>query len=813
MRNKKLVSGVIAVCVAASLLAGCGNNAAGRKDDTGISQSAENGRENDGTTSGGNSGESQGNDEDSNGSDSVKISDIKAKYADAVTEEYTDALYNLERDHIFSYDITEKFFELELEEYDCFAVYYDSALTNRADVEIIADYDTMKLTIAPNLLFDYNEEGSIIGDGTWGTRSKFYLVQYIDILTGEKLEKPLITVFTMKDELNAPTLTQRMGEDGYYELTWTAVEGADYYEVYEYQSGMDSAFLEYTTTETSGSYKNFETNIWHETRFAETYANTEIDVTTHWLMNSLLDIEAAYFVVAKTDDGKCSGMSNECQVSDVGNQIPVSVSDDFVTEYSGDTILALPAYVDVEMLDGSIGKFLIEYTGATATLLTDGRIIVEPHIKNLPIKMQMLELTGMDFDTFMSETELIKNRTSELSSKSVTPSEEINIPYVPGNDEVTTGEPETTEPEDETTVAEDETTEAEIEITEPEDETAEPETDITGSVDISAQVMETVYANTALSEWIAINLLSHNEEISLSEFPESANTEYLTDAFFEAYNQNPLCGIIYTLDYNYSTDALVVTYVLDKEETEKMQTASLEKAAEIVADIIDSGMDDFEKENAINTYLCENTQYNDEIMEYINSDGTISGEAIQKFAHSFTPYGVLVENSGVCESYSEAFKLLCEAANMEAIIETGRLSGVNHEWNRVKIDGNWCIMDVTNNDSEYLPNGYFNLSDSAAASILIADKDSLTDNFIGNYAADSMDYEYYTQNNLCTEDDEEAVSMLVNQLADSDIAVIRIMRGFDENTVNGIVQSAVNEAEVASGMYYYNNGLLSIVKK
>lgn len=808
MINKKLVTGIIAVCTAASLLAGCKNNvnSVDKRDTATVEETKDNERESGGSTS----GDAQGDNDDESGNGTVQIENIKAKYANETTEEYADALYNLERDHVFTYDITEKFFDFEKDEYDCFAVYYDASLSNRADVEIIADYDTMKLTISPNLMFDYNEEGSCLSDGTWGTRSKFYLVQYVDIETGEDLTKPLITVFTVKDELNTPTLTQKMGEDGYYELSWSAIEGADYYEVYEYQRGMDAAFLEYTTEETTASYKNFETNIWHEERFEETYGGTEIDVSNQWSMNTLLDIEAAYFVVAKTDDGKCSGMSNECKVSDVGNHIPVRVSDSFVEKYEGDTILALPAYVDVEMVDGSIGKFIIEYKGATATLLNDGRIFVEPTVRNLPIEMPIIEFSGMDFDTFMSETELIKNRADELSSKSVTSNEEINIPYVPGNDDVVTTEPET---ENETAEPETEEETTEFETEKETTETATQDNGDGNSVDISTQLMDTVYANTALSEWIAINLLTHNEEISLADFPESANTEYLTDAFFEAYHQNPLCGIIYTLNYDYSKDALVVTYVLDEDETEKMQTESLKKAEEIVTDIIDSGMSDFEKENAINTYLCENAQYNDEIMEYINSDGTISGEAVQEFAHSFTPYGILVENLGVCESYSEAFKLLGEAAGLEVIIETGRLSGVNHEWNRVKIEDSWCIMDVTNNDSEYLPNCYFNLSDDVASSVLIADKDALADNFIGNYAADSMEYEYYTQNSLYTEDDEEAVSLLVEQLTDNDIAVIRTGNGLDENTIMGIVQNAVNEAAVANGMYYYNNGVLSIVKK
>ena len=773
MKNKKLIGGIIAICSATSLLTGCfstTNLTSETKTET--SDKADK-----------NDKEEHISQKEPNDNTTISIEDIKSKYSNDTTVEYTEALYNLERDHVFTYDITEEFFDFEISEYDFFSVYYDAELTNYADVSINEDWDTMTLTISPSLMFDYNESGSVIDNGTWGTRSKFYLVQYRDLATGEEFEKPLVTVFTMKDDLAAPTLTQQMGEDGYYFLTWTEVEGADYYEVYEYWEGMDGAFLEYTTTETFGSYENFETNIWHVQRFIETYGGTEIDVTRQWTMNALLDVEAAYFVVAKTEDGRCSGMSNECLVGDIANQIPYTVSNDFVWEFSGDNILALPAYVDVQMVDGSTGQFLIEYLGATVTLLDDGRIFIDATIRNLPIEMQYIEFTGMDFETFMSQTELLKSRTNELASKSVTIEEEINIPHTPPVDE---------EPEPPV---------EEVPETEPED------------IDISLEIMDTVYANSALSEWIAINLLAHNEEISLADFPESTNTDYLTDAFYEAYNQNPLCGIIDSLNYNYSKNALLVEYVLDKDSTIEMQNASIEKACEIIEEIIDNDMTDFEKENAINTYLCENAEYNDEIMDYINPNGTISSDAVYDFANSFTPYGVLVENLGVCESYSEAFLLLCQAAGIDAIIETGKLGGVNHEWNRVKIDGSWYIMDVTNNDSEVIPNCYFNLSDKVAQGVLIADSYALMDDAINQYVASSMECEFYTMNKLYTEDNVDAVDMLSEQLESNNIAVIRTSKNASNATILSIVQDVVDEANVKNAVYYFNNGVLSIIKK
>ena len=762
MFKKKLISGVIALCVSASLFAGCTktNNTTVDENKTPTTEQSNNKKP----------------EKNPDKQTSFESTDIKEKYNDSMDVEYTSALFNLERDHIFTFDITESFFDNDIEEYECFTVYYDSELTNRTDTTNYVDYDTMTLTISPSLVFDYEEEGSVCDDGTWGTRSKFYLVQYLDLETGEALEKPLVTVFTMKDDISAPTLSQKMGDDGYYTLTWSEVEGADYYEIYEYQPGMDGAFLEYTTTETSGSYEFFETNIWHMERFKETYGGTEIDVNKMWTMNAFLDPEAAYFVVAKTDDGKVSAMSNECFVSDIANQIPYTYSDTFIEDYTGNNVLALPAYIDVQMIDGSIGKFLIQYQGATVTLVEGGTLYIEPTIMNLPIEMPILTFSGMDFDTFMSEASQLKERAAELGSKSVTVEENIEIPYVPAVDE---------------------------DITEP----------TTEQVNVSEELMSTVYANSAMSEWIAINLLSHTEEISMADFPECANTDLFNDALLEAYSQNPLCGIIYSIKYDYSSNTLHVEYVLDEEATKEMQSASILKAKEIVESIITDDMTDFEKENAINSYLCDNAKYNEEIFDYINDNGTISVEAVENFAHSFTPYGILVENLGVCESYSEAFLLLCHYADIDAIIETGKLSGVNHEWNRVKIDGNWCVMDVTNNDSENLPNCYFNLSDEMAASLLIADKDALMDKNIDTYAANTDDYEYYRQSNLYAEDSSKAATLLSNILVDEDVATIRTLSGLSESEIFAIAQEAVNKAKVTNALYYYNNGVLSIIKK
>ena len=748
-----------------------------------------------------------GDDEDDNDDGDV-LDDIKTKHSNTEEYVYTDPIYNLDRFHKFTYEVSEDLIYTVGD--DFIQVFYDSEFTNSVFLDYDVDYDECTLTISPYSAFSYDGDSCMIDDGSWGSRSKFYIVKYADLLTGEEFDKPEVTVFTVVNDLDAPTLYQNVGTDGYYTLSWTEVEEADFYEVYSYCDGFDVCSLEYTTTDLSASYEFFESYVSYNERFEETFGGTEIDVDAQWTIHDTLELEDGFFVVAKTEDGLFSGMSNECEVSDIANMIPYSVSDSFVREYSGDTILALPVYVDVEMIDESVSQFLINYHNADVVLFTDGEIGIKPSIYNMPIEVPYIYFDGMEYEDIFDEASILIERQEELLSKSVTSNTKFNIPYIPSIDDFfgDGNEPETTEPgTTEPGTTEPGTTQSgEGQTTGQNNGTGSSNY---GDFGISDEVRNTIYANSALSEWLALNLLAHNETISLAQFPESANSEYLLDALLEAYNQNPLCGVLDTIDYDYATNSLEVTYILSKQETIDMQEACLDKAKEIVDQIITSGMTDFEKEEVINAYLCENVTYNEDILDYVNPDGTVSDEAAYEFVHSFTPYGVLVENYGVCESYAEGFELLARAAGLEVVIETGRLAGVNHEWNRVKVNGKWCVMDVTNNDNDYMPNTYFNLSEEVANLRLTPATDAILDEYISDYYATTMENEYYVVKGLAV-DSDEAVDALLDQLENSTVAIVRINELLDENEALLIAQDVVNEAGIVSASYMYYGGVLLI---
>lgn len=728
---------------------------------------------------------------------------LQDKYADSEDYRYTEPMFNLAKDYKFSYDVGSGYFANE--QTPGFAVFCDSDLENSVNVTIDRDYDNNKVTIVPTVVFQFQDHLTKEIDYTWGDMSKFWLVQYRDTQTGDELDKPLVTVFTIARDLNTPTLKQSVGEDGYYKLSWTPVDGADYYDVYKYDDvAMGFADIQMTTDKLECTEADFNDVVKSRQDLEDMVEGTELENMHQWTMNSYLNIGYSYFVVAKTNDGKFSGMSNICNPMDIGNQIPVMVQDDFQSEYTGTDPMSLPAYVNVEMLDGSIGKYVIEYYGANAALLTDGSISISPAIRNLPISMQSIKITGVDYDELIKSGEKLREREEQLEGKTGSTSENIDIPYVPDSQD---NPQDQTQENQQTPTQDDQQSPAQ-------DNQQTPSSDDSSSVNMAGvelpqNVADTVYANSSLSEWLAINLLAHNESISLAGFNEASDSEKLGESFDEAYRQNPLCGIIDDLGYNYDTNSITVKYAQSKEDTLNMQQESIKKAKEIVGQIITDQMSDYEKEAAINKYLCDNATYN---FDVIGDDGDVDQSLVDQNANSFTPYGVLVENLGVCESYAEAFHLVASEAGLPSIMVVGTLSGGGHEWNRVLLDGKWYTLDVTNNDNEIVPNSLFNLSDTAAGEILKQESACVLSSVADQFVADDMDHEYYTVNGLAVSDTNAANDLLVKGLMENGTASVRINMDLNDAQFEELLQNVVNASNLDTIQYLIMGDVIGVTK-
>lgn len=125
---------------------------------------------------------------------------------------------------------------------------------------------------------------------------------------------------------------------------------------------------------------------------------------------------------------------------------------------------------------------------------------------------------------------------------------------------------------------------------------------------------------------------------------------------------------------------------LNKKQLDKLKSriSQFNAAVEDIISTIPTDAPDVVKEILIYDKLIIDSKYNLSAVEDVDN------------AHqdNFSPYGVLINKTGVCESYSEAFQLLCNAVGINCIQKYGD----NHQWNAVLLDGEWYECDVTFDD-------------------------------------------------------------------------------------------------------------------
>jgi len=110
---------------------------------------------------------------------------------------------------------------------------------------------------------------------------------------------------------------------------------------------------------------------------------------------------------------------------------------------------------------------------------------------------------------------------------------------------------------------------------------------------------------------------------------------------------------------------------------------------DIMRNICDDEMTDFEKVKAIYEWIIVNVNY-DNYVAY----GTMT-ERSHKY-EAFYLEGVL-NGSAVCDGMSKAFSVMCAIEGIDCVRVTGRRAGETdgHAWNKVQIMGDWYLTDAT----------------------------------------------------------------------------------------------------------------------
>lgn len=128
----------------------------------------------------------------------------------------------------------------------------------------------------------------------------------------------------------------------------------------------------------------------------------------------------------------------------------------------------------------------------------------------------------------------------------------------------------------------------------------------------------------------------------------------------------------------------------------------LDTASNVIKDIIQDKMTDYEKEKTMYDWLFHYATYDDSSLAAISDDND-----------NYTPYGVFKSRKTICVGNATTFKLFMDMMGIDCQIIHSTAYG-EHAWNMVKIDEEWYHVDLTmDTDGSGNPQyNYFNVPDT-----------------------------------------------------------------------------------------------------
>lgn len=818
MKKRKLLKIQICLLMVFVLLTGCSQNATP-------------------SSSNSNNNISLNNNSNSNGNSSSKksitsslelASTLKEKYSsDKAKYDFAVSTLNINRDEELAFSINFDPYLTDLDSLDdIICLYRDADLTQPIFASIHWDESNSQLTVSPP---DYNKLSINIGgldeeilnnypyqnytlfykEKDWGNLGKYYMAQYVDLESGEKLDTPLVTIVTIKGELNTPNIKFTVTENGTASFSWKPVTNAERYLIIQTTSYNDSGLSgacsvigETTDTNWTAPNKTFASEIKTSNEDFRIYSISEDD----WLNPSTKEIYASsykeedgvvllqedateyYGVIAISKDGN-SMVSNLYGADEIASLLPYHEARN-MGQTAGRTVKhteQLPTHAWIVLCDGRVKQNLVNYNIEKADTMTMNVTGDEPDSPVVPITNLLIPYT-IDGTAFTGTASIITTSTDTLTE---------DLQALLERQEALRSKTGFILPEIQQKAASD----TSIAVTDAPDNTTSKSNQLS-DIFVQEDDISKITANNALSEYLAAHMLSGVDNIDLTPFKESLDTDYLFDAWQEAIYQNPLILGANTATVSADGKTLYVTYEDDITTIQQKQEEIKTEVKKIISDIIEPNMTDLEKEFAINQYLCDNVTYDYDALE--NAERYNFEKTDSEFNDSFTAYGAIIKKYGVCASYAGAFKLLANASNLNSIVVSGTLEGsVPHAWNKVNIDNQWYILDPTNNNMEYLPNVLLNLSDKAAKSALVEDTDFVLDTTISQYQSKSDDREYYRLNDKYFNLDSIA-SALAKDLKTNQTALLRTEYTLTDAQFDDILTKTqeLSQAEMVSGIYW-----------
>lgn len=650
----------------------------------------------------------------------TNISEIVKKYDENNKYDVDKNITVLEKNQSIEFDVMEKK-KFSMNIYDDFEkpkdfdesffpirIFSDYSLnTDITHLSVSLERENGKLILSPsNYLaiadidkLSNSREIKIMDKGNWGIMKTLYVVQYSDLKTGKLLEKPKVHTYIVnrkEDKLAAPNVTHEIGSNGSLNLSWSPVENASEYYIIaskysDYSQNRDGSNIkEYhsiigKTKDTKWSSIQDKDKTLVNSEFKDLYKKSEDEIYRNLEKNVTNSIEKqkefknlSNIKVIASNGSDYSTFSNDINFSDIVGNMPSSIAlytwekevPNAGRIFSYENISNIPTNVPVTMCDGKT-KFLP----------------VEIDLENVkPGKKQGLvvpiKITGTPF----KEKLYIKNASSNYEEELKQLNEKLSKNIASGS-------------------IKDFSIEEKVNI-------ALESKVVSNKI---PKIKDDVFATTPLGYYIASNLIDNVDVIDLSEFPEANDRNILFDTIREVTYQNPTIQMVKKFDLSSDGKYLGITYFeADRNKRIAKQDEIREKLNKVAEDIKASTSDPLEQTRKINSYVCENGNYDFEALESLEKSVKDNSSGIDpKYENSFSTYGISVQNKGVCISYAHTFNYIAKKVGLDGIVVTGNINGIadiGHAWNAIKINGEWKYFDSTWNDEN--PDGrelYFNL--------------------------------------------------------------------------------------------------------
>lgn len=303
-------------------------------------------------------------------------------------------------------------------------------------------------------------------------------------------------------------------------------------------------------------------------------------------------------------------------------------------------------------------------------------------------------------------------------------------------------------------------------------------------------------------EAIANGVVNFRDEFSVKDYSPEDKDSFAneTSAAIEAFiNDHPE---VFYLRAEYSTyivnglneniGYIKLNYTEDSKE-------SVEEKYKIIKAKVDEYVNEFsslptmyEKELAVHDKFAYSVEYYKE-------------DEIPRKYHTIE--GSLVENVGVCDSFSKSLQIIYDKLGIDSIIVLGQTSGGPHAWNLVRLDDGWYHVDLTSarsiiDDTGIVNHAYFNNTDGRIQLTNTIDTPELLPE------ANATGYYYYSYNNLVVPENEIKVKLKDICATDREQNFIEFYLDGDVSDSIGTILTVLKDVDDAflkdSKMYYYN---------